>query len=95
MRESVDWGLAEQHMWRRHRVLSSWAQQAWEDPSALVVDPDPASRSGRSIRVIGYSHGAQAILVVILVKADDHFVAASAWRANASHQRRYVEGMDR
>jgi hypothetical protein len=82
-------------MWLRHRVLPSWAMQAWEDPSALVVDPDPASRSGRSIRVIGYSSGAGAILVLILVRDEDQLVAASAWRANMSHQRRYIEGMDR
>lgn len=81
-------------MWLRHRVLSAWAQQAWEDPTALVVDPDPASRSGKSIRVIGYSPGARAVLVLILVKDEHQLVAASAWRANASHQRRYVEGMD-
>ena len=82
-------------MWLRHRVLPSWAQQAWEDPTALVVDPDPARQSGRSIRVIGYSPGARAVLVLILVKDEDRLVAASAWRANASRQRRYVDGMDR
>lgn len=79
----------------RHRVLPSWAQEAWEDPTALVVDPDPASRSGRSIRVIGYSPGARAVLVLVLVKDADQLIAASAWRANASHRRRYTEGMSR
>lgn len=82
-------------MWREHRVLPLWAQQAWGDPMALVLDPDPASRSGRSIRVIGHSPDARAVLVLILVKNGDDFVAASAWRANKSHQRRYVEGTDR
>lgn len=81
-------------MWHRHRVLPAWAQEAWEDPAALVVDPDPGSRSGRSIRVIGYSPSARAVLVLILVKDEDQLVAASAWRANTSHQRRYVEGID-
>lgn len=82
-------------MWLRHRVLPAWAQQAWDDPAALVADPDPASRSGRSVRVIGYSPGARAVLVLILVKGQHGLVAASAWRANASHRRRYLEGMDR
>lgn len=45
--------------------------------------------------MIGYSPGAQAVLVLILVKDAGQLLAASAWRANASHQRRYVEGMDR
>lgn len=94
MSQDVDWSHAEQHMWLQHRVLLSWAQQAWEDPTALVVDPDPASRSGRSIRVIGYSPGARAVLVLILVKDEGRLVAASSWRANASHQRRYVEERD-
>lgn len=79
----------------RHRVLLAWAQEAWDDPAALVVDPDPAGQSGRTIRVIGYSPTARAVLVLILVKDEDQLVAASAWRANASHRRRYAEGMSR
>lgn len=81
-------------MWLRHRVLPTWARQAWEDPAAQVLDPDPAGRSGRSIRVIGYSPGARAVLVLILVKDEEQLVAATAWRANASHQRRYLDGTD-
>jgi hypothetical protein len=77
-------------MWLRHRVLPSWAQQAWDDPAALVADPDPASRSGRSVRVIGYSPGAGAVLALHQDQDED-----GAWRANASHRRRYLEGMDR
>ena len=60
----------------------------------LVVDPDPGGRSGRSIRVLGYSQRACAVLVLTLVKDADRRVAASAWRVNASHQRRYVKEMD-
>lgn len=64
-------------------------------PDSAGCRPDPASQSGRSIRVIGYSPGARAVLVLILVEDEDRLVAASAWRANASHQGRYVDRMDR
>ncbi len=76
-------------MWRRHRVLVAWAKEAWTDPFALVVDPDPSSRSGASLRVIGYSRMARAVLVVVAVRNGETFVVASAWAANSSHLRRY------
>ncbi len=42
-----------------------------------------------------WAQQAGAVLVLLLVKGEDRLVAASAWRANASHRRRYLEGMDR
>lgn len=87
--DSIDWSHAEDHMWRRHRVLVAWAREAWTDPFALVLDPDPSSRSGVSLRVIGYSRTARTVLVVVAVRGDESFVVASAWQANTSHLRRY------
>jgi len=79
-------------MWDRHGIRLEWARDAWDDPNALVRDPDPSSRSGRSVRVLGYSRGARAVIVIIAVRHDDAVIAATAWLANGSHIRRYEEG---
>lgn len=89
---SIDWELAAEHMWKQHRLLTTWAQEAVLDPAAIYADPDPASKSGHAIRVIGLSRSAQAVLVVILVRERQRFIAATAWRANPSHIRRYEQG---
>ena len=39
------------------------------DPDAVWLDPDPASASGLSVRVIGYSLSAHAVLSVVLLPA--------------------------
>ncbi len=39
----------------RHRIMIDWAKEAWDDLNRVVIDPDPASQSGDSVRVIGYS----------------------------------------
>jgi hypothetical protein len=92
MREELDWSFAEKHMWSRHRVLVRWAKEAVGDPRRLTFDPDPASRSGSSIRFIGYSAQAEALLAVIVVRFDGRLFAASAWKANDIQARGYREG---
>ena len=91
MESSIDWSHCEMHLWVRPRVLVAWAREAVADTDALVADPDPSSRSGRGIRIVGCSPRAGAILVVILVRAPDALVAVTAWKANTSFARRYRE----
>jgi hypothetical protein len=63
------------------------------DVDAVWFDPDPASRSGRSVRVIGYSHGRRAILTVILVHdGEGAFYGANGWESSPADRRRYREG---
>ena len=90
--QSIDWSLAVEHMWSRHLILLTWAQEAVRDANRVILNPDPASRSGTSIRVIGYSPGADVVLVVIIVELQGRLFAASAWRANKSQERRYRKG---
>lgn len=92
MREDIDWSFAEEHMWSRHRVLVQWAMEAAQDQRRITFDPDPASRSGSSIRFIGYSPQADAVLVVIAARFGGRLFAASAWRANDVQARKYREG---
>ncbi|MEN2737836.1 hypothetical protein ABCS02_08605 [Microbacterium sp. X-17] len=51
----VDWSEREAHMEERHGVTVEQAEEALADPRRIVFEPDYASRSGRSVRVIGYS----------------------------------------
>lgn len=58
-------------MWSRHTVSVLQADEAVADIDALWFDPDPHGRSGRGVRVIGYSHSRRAVLTIILVRRDD------------------------
>lgn len=88
----VDWTYGAQHMWDNHKVATAEADEAVQDIDAVWFDPDPASRSHRSVRVIGYSHSRRAILTVILVRRDEGtYYGANGWESNPSDQRRYRE----
>lgn len=91
---SVDWTHGADHMWSRHKVAVAEANEAVADIEALWFDPDPHSRSGRGMRVIGYSHSRQAVLTVILVPHDggEGYWGANGWEANSSDRRRYDRG---
>lgn len=49
--------------------------------------------SGRSVRVIGYSHSRRAVVTVILVHRDDGgYWGANGWESNPADRRRYEKG---
>jgi hypothetical protein len=80
-------------MLENHKITVTEADEAIRDVDALWFDPDPHSKSGRSIRVIGYSYSRQAILTVILVRrGDSSYWGANGWESNASDRRRYERG---
>ncbi len=91
--ESVDWQYGAEHMWERHRIKPEWADEAVEDLNAAWADPDPKSNSGQSIRVIGYSSSAGAVLTVILLHSEDpkFWIGVNAWKANSTDKRAYRE----
>ena len=98
----VDWRKRAGYVRDRHQVVSAWADEAVADPEACWLDPDPASISGLSVRVIGYSGGADAVLTVILLPgdadpeepADGDWWGVNAWPANERDQRLYREKPD-
>jgi hypothetical protein len=57
-------------MWDSHHITPGQAQEAVEDIDALWIDPDPTSKTGISVRVVGYSHSLREILCVILIPAE-------------------------
>lgn len=92
----MDWSKRAEYMQRKHGVLVQWADEAVHDDLAVWLDPDPKGKSGRSVRVIGYSPTARLVLVVILVRDTDlvhaDFWGGNGWRANSTDKRMYEEG---
>jgi len=77
-------------MWTNHKVAIAEANEAISDIDAVWFDPDPTSESGRSVRVIGYSHSRKAILTVILVHRDGGgYYGANGWDSSRPDRRRY------
>jgi hypothetical protein len=89
----VDWTQGAEHMQGRHGVTPEEADEAIADIDAVWFDPDPNSKSGRSVRVIGYSHSRREVLTLILVHRDDAgYWGANGWASNSSDRRRYERG---
>jgi len=89
--EGADWTYRADYIRERHGVEVEWANEALRDPDALRIDPDPASRSGRSVRTIGYAAGTGCLLSVITVEEGGVTYGVNAWRSNATDIRRYRE----
>ncbi len=70
-------------------IEPAWADEACADDDALVDSPDPAPKSGRTDRLVGYSPTARMVIVVIYLR--DELVDVNAWKANATQTRRYRE----
>lgn len=67
------------------------ANSATADPEALTLDPDPASASGRSVRIIGMANTGRLVTVIVLYD-DGTCYGVNGWPANKIDQRRYSEG---
>ena len=63
-------------------IDSAWADEAYTDEARVVFDPDYASKTGRSVRTIGYSPTAGFIITVITVVEEGHLWGVNAWKAN-------------
>lgn len=95
----IDWSKRSGYIREHHAVQPEWANEAVDDEHALWLVPDPASRSGHAVRVIGYSPAAGAVLTVILVGAeadpaeppDGDWWGSNAWVANRRDRRLYGE----
>lgn len=82
---------AVNHMLEVHQVTVAEATQAVNDLDAVHYSPDPASKSGLTDRVVGYSRSRRQILVVILLRADGDYEGVNAWPANSTYTRKYRE----
>lgn len=84
----VDWRHRGEYI-AKHGLTPAAADEAYADPNRLVVDPDPASQSGRTIRVIGWSTSLGQLVTVIVLPDNDVTWGVNAWPANSTDQRRY------
>ncbi len=83
----------------RPGIGPAWADEAVDDDHAVWLTPDPASRSGKSVSVIGTSIGAQEVLTVTSVSADvdvaecaiGDWWGSNAWVAIPRDRRLYGE----
>jgi hypothetical protein len=87
----VDWSHRREHVAEKGLTVEQ-ANEAPEDPEMLVIDPDPRSVTGESVRIIGYSSTAQEVLSVVVVIHDGQVYGATAWRANKYERRLYRGG---
>jgi len=75
----------------KHGLTSDIADEAWLDPNRLTIDPDPASMSGRTIRVIGWSPTSAKLVTVIVLPDGDTIWGVNAWPSNSTDRRRYLQ----
>jgi uncharacterized DUF497 family protein len=86
--ETADWSHRGDYI-AKHGVTPDEADEALADPDRVVINPDPASKSGRGVRIIGYSITAHVVLTVILLDEEGTTYGVNAWKANPKDQRRY------
>lgn len=89
--EHVDWSHRGLYMELRHGIHPYVANDAFDDPDRVVIDPDYNSISGRSIRIIGFSVLVQDIITVIVVEDDGIGYGVNGWTANEKDRRLYRE----
>jgi hypothetical protein len=78
----------------RHGVTAEAADEALIDPDRLVIDPDYASKSGRSVRTIGRSQSIGHVLTVITVTEDGVTYGVNGWMSNDIDTRHYRESRE-
>ena len=85
----VNWVYRAKYMAERHGIEAKWADEALKDPNALRITPDPSSKSGRSVRTIGYSPSAGCVLTIITLDQEGATYGVNGWRSNESDIKRY------
>lgn len=92
----VDRRHGADHMWENHKVTVVQADEALAEVDALWFDPDPKSKAGTSVRVIGYCASRGEILTVILVREPgvSWLWGANGWPSNSTDRAKYREGSE-
>ena len=88
MGEGIDWRHRGEYI-SKHGLKPDLAYEANADPNRLVIDPDPASVSGRTVRIIGWSTTIQTLITVIVLPDGGITWGVNAWPSNSTDQRRY------
>ena len=88
---AVDWSRRGEYI-AKHNLTPDRADEALDDPNAVVFDPDYNTQSGEGIRTIGYSPNAGAVVTVITYEENGTIYGASAWKSNSRDRRYYRQG---
>ncbi len=86
--ENLDWSKRGDYI-AKHGVAPDEANDALTDEQRVVLDPDYASVSRRSVRVIGYSQLAGKLLTVIALRDEGVEYGVNAWEVDKRDQRIY------
>lgn len=86
---AADWRHATDHITAKHMLTPAIADEVLADPNRLVLNPDPSSTSGKSVRVIGYSRAAGTLVTVIVVPEDGVLWDVNAWTSNPTDRNKY------
>lgn len=70
----------------------TWANEAYADIDAVRF-PDPASRTGRGVRTVGWSGAAGMLITVITIDEGGRVWGANAWKSSRSDREIYRKGM--
>lgn len=87
----ADWSKRGAYIAIKHQTTPAQADEALFDPDRVVLEPDPASKSGVSVRTIGYSVSRGALVTVITVVEEGVVFGINAWPSNPTDRRRYLE----
>lgn len=74
-------------------IAQSWAQEAADDPGAVIHDPDPRSKTG-AVRIVGHSPSAGFVITVIALAVDGQLWGVAAWKTTGAERRNYQEVRD-
>lgn len=85
---AVDWTHRAEYISKRDMTVDM-ANEALTDPNAVVIEPDYASKSGKSDRTIGWSDLAGRILTVITTAEEGVTYGVNCWAANDKDQTIY------
>jgi hypothetical protein len=92
--ERVDWQYRGDYIRTRSArrpgdtdIEPEWADEAFADDDALIDSPDPASKSGKTDRLVGYSPSARMVIVVLHLR--EGLIGVNAWKANPTQSNRY------
>lgn len=85
---AIDWSKRGDYIAKRN-MTPAIANEALTDPDRYVEDPDRASKSGVSVRTIGYSATFGALVTVITVEDEGTVYGVNAWPSNDVDTRKY------
>lgn len=93
MDSELDWRYRGDYI-AKHGLTPALADEAWDDPDRLVIDPDPSSESDRTVRIIGWSPSLRRLVTVIALPDGPATWGVNAWPSNDVDTRRYRKGKD-